>query len=135
MPHVLALTASLVTKKIKSKDEFKRKKNELEEILDSKVITTENLANLLKFATKPTESTRTYGALAVQPKVSEIIKEGTKALDLLKTDRSMEIDNNLKGADAGIAIQDAEKQCKKFNRILAQTDKVLKGNYSLVSSC
>ena len=125
-----------MTKKIKNKDEFNRKKNELEEILDSKVITTEDLANLLKFATQPNESTRTYGALAGLPEVSKIIKEGTTALDLLKTNRirNIELDDNLEGAPAGIAIQYAEKQCKKFNQILAQTDKVLMGNFSFFSS-
>ena len=131
MPHVLALTASLVTQKINSLAEFIGEKNKLEKILDSEVITTEDLANLLKYATQPNESTRTYGALAALPDVSKIIHEGTEALDLLKTKRikDIELDDNLKGPSAGIAIEYAEKQWKKFNRILAQTDKVLMGNF------
>ena len=131
MPHVLALTASIVTTKVKNLAEFIREKNELEKILDSEVITTEDLANLLKFATQPNESVRKYGASAALPEVSGIINAGTETLDSLKTERikKIEFDIDLRGIPGKQAIKDTESQCKKFNRILAQTDKVLIGDF------
>ena len=130
VPHVLALTASIVTSKVKSLAEFVIEKTKLEKILDSEVITTEDLANLLKFATQPNESARKYGALPVLQEVSEIIFEGIETLDFLKTERikKIELDSDLRGIPAMQAIDDTQSQFKKFKRILAQTEKVLTGN-------
>ena len=89
MPHVLALTASIVTTKVKSLAEFIKEKTELEKILDSEVITTEDLANLLKFATQPNESVRKYKASSALPEVSGIIHVGTETLDSLKSLRTI----------------------------------------------
>ena len=113
-----------MTTKVKNLAEFIREKNELEKILDSKVITTEDLANLLKFATQPNESVIKYRASAALPEVSRIINVGIDSLfdtlDSLKTER---INRQ--------AIKDSESQCKKFKRILDQTDKVLTGDFLL----
>ena len=48
VPHILALTASIVTSKVKDVYKFLEMKEELEERLDSKTITTHDLADLLK---------------------------------------------------------------------------------------
>ena len=130
MPHVLALTASIVTTKVKSLAEFVKEKTELEKILDSEVITTEDLANLLKFATQPNESVRKYKALPLLQDVSEIIYGGIETLDFLKSERikKIELDSDLRGIPAKQAIDDAKSQFKKFKRILVQTEKVLTGN-------
>ena len=48
VPHILALTASIVTSKVKDVYKFLEKKEELEERLDSQTITTHDLADLLK---------------------------------------------------------------------------------------
>ena len=47
VPHVLALTASVITKKGNSIPKFLKHKEELEDTLDSKVITTKELGSLL----------------------------------------------------------------------------------------
>ena len=47
LPRVLGLTASIVTKKC-DRVKFAKLKEELEEKTDCKVVTTENLANLLR---------------------------------------------------------------------------------------
>ena len=119
-----------MTTKVKSLAEFVKEKTELEKILDSEVITTEDLANLLKFATQPDESVRKYKALPLLQEVSEIIYEGIKTMDFLKTERikKIELDSDLRGIPAMQAIDDAKSQFKKFKRILAQTEKVLTGN-------
>ena len=70
-----------MTTKVKSLAEFVKEKTELEKILDSEVITTEDLANLLKFATQPNESVRKYKALPLLQEVSGIISEGIETLD------------------------------------------------------
>jgi hypothetical protein len=130
VPHVLALTASIVTTKVKSLAEFIKEKTELEKILDSEVITTEDLASLLKFATQPNESVRKYKALPLLQEVSEKIYEGIERMDFLKTERikKIELDSDLRGIPASQAIDDAKSQFKKFKRILVQTEKVLTGN-------
>ena len=48
VPHILALTASIVTSKVKDVYKFLEMKEKLEERLDSKTITTHDLADLLK---------------------------------------------------------------------------------------
>ena len=119
-----------MTTKVKSLAEFVKEKTELEKILDSEVITTEDLANLLKFATQPNESVRKYGALPLIQEVSGIISEGIETLDFLKSERikKIELDSDLRGIPAKQAIDDAKSQFKKFKRILVQTEKVLTGN-------
>jgi hypothetical protein len=47
LPHILGLTASIVTQKC-DKEKFLLRKCELENATDSKAITTEDLASLLK---------------------------------------------------------------------------------------
>ena len=119
-----------MTTKVKSLAEFVEEKTELEKILDSEVITTEDLANLLKFATQPNESVRKYKALPLLQDVSEIIYGGIETLDFLKSERikKIELDSDLRGIPAKQAIDDAKSQFKKFKRILVQTEKVLTGN-------
>ena len=119
-----------MTTKVKSLAEFVEEKTELEKILDSEVITTEDLANLLKFATQPNESVRKYEALPLLQDVSEIIYGGIETLDFLKSERikKIELDSDLRGIPAKQAIDDAKSQFKKFKRILVQTEKVLTGN-------
>ena len=119
-----------MTTKVKSLAEFVKEKTELEKILDSEVITTEDLANLLKFATQPNESVRKYKALPLLQDVSEIIYGGIETLDFLKSERikKIELDSDLWGIPAKQAIDDAKSQFKKFKRILVQTEKVLTGN-------
>ena len=119
-----------MTTKVKSLAEFVKEKTELEKILDSEVITTEDLANLLKFATQPNESVRKYKALPLLQDVSEIIYGGIETLDFLKSERikKIELDSDLRGIPAKQAIDDAKSQFKKFKRILVQTEKVLTGN-------
>ena len=88
-----------MTTKVKSLAEFVKEKTELEKILDSEVITTEDLANLLKFATQPNESVRKYKALPLLQDVSEIIYGGIETLDFLKSERikKIELDSDLRG--------------------------------------
>ena len=119
-----------MTTKVKSLAEFVKEKTELEKILDSEVITTEDLANLLKFATQPNELVRKYKALPLLQDVSEIIYGGIETLDFLKSERikKIELDSDLRGIPAKQAIDDAKSQFKKFKRILVQTEKVLTGN-------
>ena len=119
-----------MTTKVKSLAEFVKEKTELEKILDSEVITTEDLANLLKFATQPNELVRKYKALPLLQDVSEIIYGGIETLDFLKSERikKIELDSDLWGIPAKQAIDDAKSQFKKFKRILVQTEKVLTGN-------
>ena len=119
-----------MTTKVKSLAEFVKEKTELEKILDSEVITTEDLANLLKFATQPNESVRKYKALPLLQDVSEIIYGGIETLDFLKSERikKIELDSDLRGIPAKLAIDDTKSQFKKFKRILVQTEKVLTGN-------
>ena len=117
-----------MTTKVKSLAEFVKEKTELEKILDSEVITTEDLANLLKFATQPNESVRKYKALPLMQDVSEIIYEGIETMDFLKTERIKQIELDSEGIPARLAIDDTKSQFKKFKRILAQTEKVLTGN-------
>ena len=118
-----------MTTKVKSLAEFVKEKTELEKILDSEVITTEDLANLLKFATQPNESVRKYKALPLMQDVSEIIYEGIETMDFLKTERIKKIELDSEGIPARLAIDDTKSQFKKFKRILAQTEKVLTGNF------
>ena len=120
-----------MTTKVKSLADFVKEKTELEKILDSEVITTEDLADLLKFATQPNESARKYRALSLLHEVSQIISEGIENLDFLTTERikKIELDSDLRGIPARQAIDDAKSQFKKFKRILAQTEKVLTGDF------
>ena len=117
-----------MTTKVKSLAEFVKVKTELEKILDSEVITTEDLANLLKFATQPNESVRKYKALPLLQDVSEIIYGGIETLDFLKSERIKKIELDSEGIPARLAIDDTKSQFKKFKRILVQTEKVLTGN-------
>lgn len=130
LPHVLALTASIVTSKIKDLAEFIKEKSKLEEILDSEVITTEDLADLLKFATQPDESTLTYGIIPALPEESRLIAEGIEELQKI-TDQQInkikqfELNMDLDRIQAKISMKYTDGQSKKFTRILAQTEKVL----------
>ena len=52
-PRIIALSASIVPNKSDDTSKFLKGKKELEKILDSTVITTENLGNLLKYVANP----------------------------------------------------------------------------------
>ena len=59
LPHILALSASIVPSKC-NKLSFPEKKKELELSLDSKVITTDGIKDLLLYVTNPIESMVLY---------------------------------------------------------------------------
>ena len=62
VPRILGLSASIVTKKVNS-HKFKEEKTRLERTLHAKIITTENLADLLKHVTAPQERMHVYDNL------------------------------------------------------------------------
>ena len=99
----------------------------MEEILDSEVITTEDLANLLKFATQPNESVLTYEASLALLEESRLIAAGIADLNeiLEHKIKQIELNREFVGIPAKQAMKDANSQFKKFKRILAQTEKVL----------
>jgi hypothetical protein len=103
------------------------KKNELETILDSKVITTTDLANLLKFATQPDEHVVTYKPSPAMLDVGQIISNGISDLEMIGVKEKGRIDSSdvLLGVPGKVAIQDVENSVKKFKRILNQTDRSL----------
>ena len=124
-PHVLALTASIVTKKVTSLESFAKEKALLEEVLDSKVITTENLGDLLKYATQPHEEVRVFCQPSALVEVNQIIAAGLDDLEEVKNEELMRISKSLLDIPRKVAIDDAGSMFKKFKRILAQTDKSL----------
>ena len=65
VPRILGLSASIVAKKLMGW-KFKEEKAKLEQTLDAKVVTTENLADLLKHVTAPKESMEVYNSVGFQ---------------------------------------------------------------------
>ena len=65
VPRILGLSASIVTKKVKE-EKFKEEKARLEQTLHAKIVTTENLADLLKHVTAPQERMHEYNDLGCQ---------------------------------------------------------------------
>ena len=126
-PHVLGLTASIVTSKMNSLAKFLEEKSKLEKVLDSEVITTSDMANLLKFATQPDESMIVYDPLQIYPDLGQAINQGVEALESLKRSeiQKIELSPDLIGIPGKKAIEDAKSMSKKFDRILKQTEKCL----------
>ena len=126
-PHVLGLTASIVTGKMNNLAQFHEELRKLEDILDSQVITTSDLANLLKFATQPDEKTLSYQPSLIDHEISKMIVQGMNSLDNIQNQEISQIEHSdiLLGIPAKRAIDEAKSSFKKFNRILAQTEKVL----------
>ena len=62
VPRILGLSASIVVKKPKDREKFKEEKARLEQTLDAKVVTTEDLADLLKHVTAPKERLEGYNS-------------------------------------------------------------------------
>ena len=65
MPRILGLSASIVAKKLVGW-KFKEEKARLEQTLDAKVVTTENLADLLKHVTAPKERVEGHNSAGFQ---------------------------------------------------------------------
>ena len=124
-PRILGLSASLVTSKVKSIEEFHKMRRELEFILDSTVITTEDLADLLKFATQPEEIQITYQSSPIIPYVTQIIDEGQERLETILKDKIRSIHSDFLGIPGKQAIENAKSCHKKFKRIVAQLDKAI----------
>ena len=133
MPHVVGLTASIVSKSLKTSkgshkcidhvlECFAREIKEVEKALDATVITTKYLSDILKYVTQPDESFRTYQP---PPKsfLDEIIENGLKKLSHIceKETKKFEINMNLDRVSTKIRIKEAEDTFKNFQRIVKQT--------------
>ena len=124
-PRVLGLSASLVTAKVKSIDDFHKMRHELETIMNAKVITTTDLANLLKFATQPNEMTVTYKSGEAYTFVMDEINDGQDRLEKILERKRKSVFQDLLGIPGKQALDDAGNTYKKFKRILSQLEKAI----------
>ncbi len=127
LPHVLGLSASIVTSKV-SIDKFRRKMLELEGILDSKVITTKDLGNLLLHATQPDEIVEGYESPPSLPDLEAIVNDGIAILEAMKEAEHERINRipDLAKQTREPKKDDVSSLLKSFKRILKQTEKALK---------
>ena len=125
VPHILSLSASIVPSKC-TMYSFPEKKQQLESTLDSKVVTTYNLSNLLQYVTNPEEKVVQYDPDPSIPKlVSTLESKFIEQLQLVKnenlkltiTDDKVSYGNNLKDADAKL---------KKYKRYISRFVEVLR---------
>ena len=120
LPHIIGLTASIVTKKMQP-HQFPIMVKEIEKVLDAKVITCSNMRNILKYVTQPEEITETYEASEELSFLDPILFEG---LSKIKRILIKEL-NRIKRDYSGIEVKKHEKEAnetfKKFKRFLDQT--------------
>ncbi len=90
--------------------------------LDSNVITTKDLRDILKYVTQPDESFWTYQPPPVSF-LGEIIKHGLKKLaDICEKEiKKIEPNMNLDQVNTKIRIKEAEDTLKTFQRVVNQT--------------
>ena len=121
MPHVVGLTASIVSKSLKNLEDFAIEIKKVEEALDSKVITTKDVNDILKFVTQPDESFCTYQP-HLQSFLDEIIENGLKKLTLIRNEeiKKIELYMSLDQISTKIGIKEAEETFKTFQRIVNQ---------------
>ena len=122
LPHVVGLTASIVSKSLKNLEDFAIEIKKVEEALDSKVITTKDVNDILKFVTQPDESFCTYQP-HLQSFLDEIIENGLKKLTLIRNEeiKKIELCMSLDRISTKIRIKEAEETFKTFQRIVKQT--------------
>nr|XP_040578741.1 endoribonuclease Dicer-like [Lepeophtheirus salmonis] len=76
VPHILGLSASVVISQCDDELKFLREKKTLEANLDSKIITTMDLDNYLRFVTQPRECLKQYHAPSLGTDISNIVDDG-----------------------------------------------------------
>ena len=72
-----------------------QEKEKLEKTLDSNVITTFDMVNLLKFATQPKEITVEYRPSPINKKLSEIIVNGLSNLESLQLNEMRNVEHQV----------------------------------------
>ena len=117
MPHIIGLTASIVSENV-NLSKFEQKIKEVELALDSKVITTTDLKNILKFVTQPEESSVPFDSPTVLDFLRNIVDMGLENLDVIKDAEISEIEKNQEFDIIGVKKQkkEAEDTVKKYNR-------------------
>ena len=107
---------------MKNLEDFAIEIKKVEEALDSKVITTKDVRDILKFVTQPDESFRTYQP-PPQSFLDEIIENGLKKLSLIRNAeiKKIELCMSLDQISTKIRIKEAEETFKTFQRIVNQT--------------
>ena len=117
MPHIIGLTASIVSENV-NLSKFEQKIKEVELALDSKVITTTDLKNILKFVTQPEESFETFESPRDLQFIRNIVQMGLENLNLIKNAEISEIEKDEEFDRIGVKKQkkEAEDTVKKYNR-------------------
>ena len=117
MPHIIGLTASIVSENV-NLSKFVEKIKEVEQVLDAKVITTTDLRNILKFVTQPEESYETFDTPTVLQFIRNIVDMGLENLNRIKVAEIFEIEKNQEFDRIGVKKQtkEAEDTVKKYNR-------------------
>ena len=117
MPHIIGLTASIVSENV-NLSKFAKKIKEVEQVLDAKVITTTDLRNILKFVTQPEESYETFDTPTVLQFIRNIVDTGLANLNRIKVAEIFEIEKNQEFDRIGVKKQtkEAEDTVKKYKR-------------------
>ena len=117
LPHIIGLTASIVSENV-NLSKFEQKIKEVELALDSKVITTTDLKNILKFVTQPEESFETFESPRDLQFIRNIVQMGLENLNLIKNAEISEIEKDEEFDRIGVKKQkkEAEDTVKKYNR-------------------
>ena len=117
MPHIIGLTASIVSENV-DLSKFAKKIKEVEQVLDAKVITTTDLRNILKFVTQPEESFVSFDSPTVLQFLRNIVGMGLENLNHIKDAEISEIEKNREFDRIGVKKQtkEAEDTVKKYKR-------------------
>ena len=120
LPHIIGLTASIVTKKM-DPQRFPGMVKEIEKVLDAKVITCSNMRNILKYVTQPEEITETYEAPEKLSFLDPILKHGLSEIRKIYIKEIHRINRYYSDIEIKKHEEEAEKTFKKFKRFLDQT--------------
>lgn len=119
-PRVLALSASIVPTRCTIQN-FQEKKKELEAILDSEVITTTNLGNLLKYVTNPKEEYEEYDTtLEIQEFISIFEHHFLEKLNRIQNDHILSKELELDMVTFGNIKEEVERKCKKYRKYISR---------------
>ena len=125
LPHILALSASIVPSKC-NEVSFPEKKKELELSLDSKVITTDGIKDLLLYVTNPIESMVLYKPDTACPALVSTLE--SKSIEQLESVRKNYFSNEsfYDELSFGNAKNEIDSKIKKFKKYVTGFGEVLR---------
>ncbi|CAB4054972.1 DICER1 [Lepeophtheirus salmonis] len=120
VPHILGLSASVVISQCDDELKFLREKKILEANLDSKIITTMDLDNYLRFVTQPHECLKQYHAPSLGTDISNIVDDGLIKIENEFENHIIFLKQEMRDSKDKISLLTTRAKSKKklFNRTL-----------------